>query len=384
LLKDKWQRILSSPFFAIVLEKWSFIVFYSGGLLVCCSSIYFNWTIGNEGLFVSYIFATIIFGIICPAAYFFAKSILAEFNRLFESGSKYEEVAFLFIEDKDLSKYSTKICQCLHSRYEKVFAIGLGFILWLPVNLVQDIASGYLTAITEAIGPLAYIGYSFYVFYWSFAIAVIFSVAWMVLTVTKGLLDLKKESEKLNIKQSIAKLRESIESKELQKLPKDKFGLLEPCFSTFKSGLGAVVSLVVSMAVKIAVVSLAYSIPSVIYFATTNQIFPTWYAAATFGISLSIAVFVIGQYGAWRLWSSSKKETVKLLTQACKIRTTLKPSGPRYVRNDINYLNGLITEINRLPNVTYTSSAVLKIAAANFLAFGPVLLKEILTATVFK
>lgn len=375
---------MSSPFFTLVLKIRSFLIFYLFGLLVCCSSIYFYWIIGNQGLFISYIFATIIFGIICPAAYFFAKSILAEFKRLFESSSKYEEVAFLFIKNRDFSKYKTTVSQTLHSRYEKVFAIGVGFLLWLPVNLVQDISSGYIIALNKAIGPLAYIGYSFYLIYWSFALAVIFSVAWMVLTVTKGLLDLKKEKERLLITKSIRDLSVLIKSKEIKKLPKDKCGLLEPCFTTFKSGLGSVVNLVVSMAVKIAVVSLSYSIPSVIYFATTNQIFPTWYAASTFGISLSIAVFVVGQYGAWRLWSSSKKEAVMILTHACRIRTKLKPSGPRYVRNDINYMNGLITEINRLPNVTYTSSAVFKIAAANFLAFGPVLLKEILTATIFK
>ena len=77
-------------------------------------------------------------------------------------------------------------------------------------------------------------------------------------------------------------------------------------------------------------------------------------------------------------------EATKLLTHVWKIRTDSKSCRPREIKAHVDFLQKQIREINGLANVNYTSSAVVKILTTSFLAFGPMMLKEILTWTVFE
>lgn len=119
----------------------------------------------------------------------------------------------------------------------------------------------------------------------------------------------------------------------------------------------------------------------------------TWYGLCLFFCALSIAVFVLGQYGVWRLWTDSKKEAVSLLDQICAIKTQqceqlqLKPSinskEIEDIQKDVDFLGKLADDLNGLAAITYTSSSIFKIATVNFLSFGPVLL-ELWILSTFK
>jgi hypothetical protein len=210
---------------------------------------------------------------------------------------------------------------------------------------------------------------------------------------------LKKEKPHLQVTESIrglesiASLSEQNEQSKAkgQKDPlKARINFLDLSFRTFNAGLAPIVNFIVSLSLKIAVIAILCSAPPLFLFFTTYTINPLWYGLCAFACSLSVSVFVIGQYGAWRLWCESKKEANKSLNSLCKLGTdgckeldnvegSEKHPKIKRIRVDPNMVRKLQVDINSLSAMTYTSSALFKIIAANFLAFGPIIIEQILS-----
>lgn len=399
-IKKKWE---SKPLFAHFLGIKAFLILYITGFLV-----YFGWlhlciTLSDTPGVIANQIGLTIYTFLGPAVYILTKRIYEEFEELFKqvplANRKWkkiagfpesEEFAFLFSKESDFNRYRQKVHKRVNNKKEKIVSIGLASI-FLPLNLVQHYQGDIFNVIFhQSWFSLSVVEYYSFLIYWIIIYALLLSIVWMILTVTHALLMLNREKYRLHITNRIDELALSYEQLEKNGLSKSEIGLLDLSFKRFTAGLSTIVSFVLSLSLKIALVGGFSTIPAIIYFSLNGRIETVWYGACILACSLSILLFILGQYGAWRLWCDAKNNAVKLLNAICAKITMimLDPQVPEELKKkievDAECMNQTIANINKTFAVTYTSSAVFKIVSANFLAFGPLIIEQIVIRFILK
>lgn len=383
------------PLFSRFLMLKRFSILFAGGVLSTFAWIYAGIHTGNEANTISGIFSFLIFVFMAPYVLHITKGIFNDFKDIFERSSKSKDwetrvglsksarLEFLFSDNASFERYRKNVAQMLYNKREKSLALGMAFLVILPLTLLQDYQRGVLNLIfSEPYQHWIIIAYFYQVLYWALVYSILLSIVWMIMVVVKALLGLDKQRPHLHITKSTIELNDYLRSKKIERA-RAKMGLLDLSLRTLKAGLSPIVDFVFSSSLKIAFVGAFSSFPALFYFLTTKDIVFGWYALCIFSCLLSIAVFGLGQFGAWRLWTNSKKNALLLLDHIYAIRANqfskrLNPHEEKIIKEDVEFLHELSTEISQLTATTYTSSSFFKLLSVNFLSFGPILAEQIL------
>lgn len=388
-----------TPLFSHFLTIKAFSMLMMGGLLACTYQVYLSWDIGDKPGMSTNVLSLIIFILFAPYVYYVTKRILGDFHRIFYQDSsqrnivikKWGKVRYLFSQREAFERYRQNVFSMLYANREKYVVIGLAFCVIFPMVLIQDYQRGIVSHILSGSMPLwNIIEYSYANIYFTIMYAILLSIVWVITTIVRALLSLEKEKTHLHITQCLMGLQESIKSTNLPSATmRAHTALLTLSLRRFKAGLSSIVNFISSSSLKIAFVSSTCSIPALIYFLATKRIVMAWYALCASAVLLSVAVFVIGQYGVWRLWVSSKEDASYLLDQVCTMKTqevsTQFSSSEeiKEVQEDLAFLSEAITDLDEMTATTYTPSVMLKLATVNFLSFGPLVLEQIFLRVLF-
>lgn len=388
-----------SPLFSYFLKTKSFLILYTIGFLLFIFWLQLNYLVGDNANIATVELQFFIFAFLSPMVYVLVKRIFREFEALFEKTvskatawrgriglSENYEFAYLFAKETELRHYRRDISKMLNDPREKYVALGTAFCLILPLIILQDIQQGPVQLVfSGSMFPSSVIAYSFWAVYWATVISLLLSVVWMIITATRALLYLEREKPHLHITQALLDLQEFCkEHKEKRELLVAKIDLLDLSFRRFKAGLLPIVNFILSLSLKIAFVAVFCSLPALVYFLFTQRVVVIWYSLCAFSILLSIIVFVVGQYGVHRLWSVSRKDAIRLLNHVCHEITDSHKGSIQEKTKAANSIRKLSTDLSRLSAITYTSSSIFKVASVNFLAFGPIIIEQILIRMVFK
>lgn len=397
-----------APLFSHFLNFGVFLILFVAGCVALIASIHMSGSVEDvvvrHAFFASAEIGLCIFLFLAPTVYYLVKRICNEFKTLFEkdlpsavtwsvrAGSSHaEEIGYLFSDNTEFTRYRRDVQKMLNDSREKYIALGLAFCLILPLSVVQDaIQRGLLSSMfSGSLFPWSAIEYLYYTVYWIVVFSLLLSVVWMIVTVTRALLNLEKEKPNLHITKSIEKVAESLRSSKQTDLSRAKIGLLDLAFRRFKAGLSPIVNFVLYLSLEIAFVGVFCSVPALAYFLLTKDVIVVWYGLCISSCILSVVVFVIGQYGVWRLWASSKKDILKLLDHICveetekcsglySLRTSSAQKEAKEVERYVSFVQRLSIDLNHLTTMTYTSSAIFKLVSINFLSFAPLLLEILL------
>lgn len=393
-IKEKFE---TKPLFAHFLSRKPFLVLYISGFILFCGWIHFCYTISDFANFFTNQISIVIYVFLGPVAYILVKKVYQEFQDLFKKDpaptQKWksiagfpdrQELAYLFAEITDFDKYRSEVYQKVNNNKAKIVSIILPSVLFILTLFLDYPLELHSIPADQPWFSIAILEYFSFMIYWVIIYALLLNIVWMIFTITTALLMVNRQKNLLQISQSINELAESYKDLEKNGLTKTEIALLDFSFKRFTAGLSVIAKFVLSLSLKIAVVGGFSTIPAFIYFILTEKIIVVWYGLCLFSCSLSVLVFVLGQYGAWRVWCDAKINSVKLLTAICSKITVIEhdPKILDHVKNkiqvDADCMNRTISSINQTATVTYTSSAIFKVVSANFLAFGPILIEQIL------
>jgi hypothetical protein len=398
MANTKDGQMEAKPLFAYVLNIRVFLIIYFIGFLVLFGWVHMAIQINDQPTIVSAQLSTVIYAFLAPSVFILAKKIFDEFNLLFRESNKpidnfemsiseREELANLFSDSSDFDRYRSRIYRMVNNSKEKIIAIALGS-LFLPLNLLQDSQKDFYSPIfTNFPFSIQAVEYLAYYVFWVATYALLFSIILLIFSVTYALLGLKKEKHNFKINNTLKDVISKFKEMKKNGLFKSNIEQLNASFKTFSSSLSTISSFVLSLSLKIAFVGAFSTVPALIYFVTTGRISVVWYGACIMGCSLSIVVFILGQYGAWTIWSETEIRTSKLLTAICAKYQEICPDKKTIKGKSIADIDCIIKtgeDIEKATPVTYTSSAIFKVAAANFLAFGPIIIEQVVTRLVLK
>lgn len=397
-----------APLFSHFLNIKGFLILFVAGCVAMIAWIHMSGSVENvavaHALSASAEIGLGIFIFLAPTVYYLVKRIRKEFKTLFEKDlpseaswsmragfSNAEQIGYLFPDNTEFSRYRHEVHKMLNDSREKYIVLGLAFCLILPLTVLQDIQRGLLSSVFSGPSFLwSAVEYFYYTVYWSVVFSLLLSVVWMIVTVTRALLNLEKERPNLHMTKSIEQVYGSLRSSKQTDLSRAKVGLLDLSFRRFKAGLSPIVSFVLVLSLEIAFVGVFCSVPALAYFLLTKDVRVfVWYGLCVSSCLLSVVVFVIGQYGVWRLWASSKKDILKLLDHICaektekcsdlySLRTSSAQKEAKEVERYVGFVQRTSIDLNQLTTMTYTSSAIFKLVSVNFLSFAPLLVELIL------
>jgi hypothetical protein len=392
---NKKKQLEAKPLFVYVLNFKVFLAIYFVGFLAMLGWVHVAIQINDSPTILTAQIGTVIYSFLAPTVFILAKRIFKEFNQFFKVQNppidlienpitESEELANLFLDSNSFDTFRSNIILTVNNSKHKIISIILGAVFF-PLNLLQDFQKMYYAPIFSNFPfSLQAIEYLSYNIFWTAIYILLFSIILLIFSVTYTLLRLKKEKKNLQITTNVTNLVEK--SRKNQAILKKDIEQLNASFQTFSSSLSIISCFIVSLSLKIAFVGAFSTIPAIIYFGTTGRISVVWYGACIMACSLSIAVFILGQYGAWSVWSETKKKAIKLLVAICAKYKEICPmetiEGKAVA--DIDCINKTKEDIEKATPVTYTSSAVFKVASANLLAFGPIILEQIVTRLILK
>jgi hypothetical protein len=217
----------------------------------------------------------------------------------------------------------------------------------------------------------------------------------MTITSIRALLKLNTERKHLQITHAIEKMTETFHQTDEQNLVTARLGILDLSFRRFKAGLKPMVNFVFSLSIRITFVAVFAPISAPLYLVLTKQIIHVWYGVSIFLCLTGVAVFIIGQYAAWKLWSTSKATAEILLDRICAETAEnysslcLRNCNPNKkeiigIEKEVDAIRKLNTDLDQISAVTYTSSSIFKLISVNFLAFGPLILEQLLFYAFFR
>jgi len=387
----------SRPLFSYFLSVRYFSTLMLFGVLTWVWPTYLSWSLKDTyGLSASAL-TFVIFVVLAPYVYYLTGRIFRDFNRIFSFDSsngfseKGERVRYLFSQKAAFERYKQNVFQIVYSPREKYLTIGVAFGVILPLVLMQDYRPEILSSIVSDLlrlqvsVSLDIIQYFYFQIYWATIYSLLLSILWMIIAVLRALWSLKKEREHLHITEFIRELQKLLHSSEDTELSGSNIGLLDLSFRRFKAGLSPIVNFIFSSSLKIAFVGSMCSIPALVHFLVTREIVIMWYALCAFTGLLSIVIFVIGQYGVWQIWASSKEDALHILDYSCARKTqrwlrrvTASSSKKRKDTRELSLLREVIEDLYEMTPITYTSHSIFKLTAANFLSFGPLILEQLL------
>lgn len=390
MLDESQNKEEKKPLFAHFLEIKPFLILYVTGFLVFLCWLHLSTTILEPADTVVAQIALVIYSFLGPIVYVLTKRIYKEFEEFFKQVPaknlnwkriaglpESEEIGFLFDKHSDFESFRDKVHNRLTSNKATLVSIGLVLVI-LPLSLLQDFQRElYVVIFNQPSISLAVVEYSFFMVYWAIVEVLLLNIVWMIFTVTHALLTLNREKNLFHISKRIDDLGVIYNELEMKGVKKSDIDVFDFSFKRFTTGLSRIASFVLSLSLKIAFVGGFCSIPAVIYFILTERMLVVWYGLEIVACSLSVIVFILGQYGAWRLWCDAKTNSIKLLNAICSkiTMTVLDPQVSEEVKKkievDAEIMNQTLENIKKTFAVTYTSSAVFKVASANFLAFGP-------------
>ncbi len=388
----------ASPLFSYFLNAKAFLILYALGFSVFLGWIYVVLSFGDSADILTSVLMLSIYTFLGPSVYIFLKGIFKEFETLFKKPSPKatkwsrrtgfsvtEEFGGLFSNEKEFNHYRHGILRMLYDTRAKYLSIGIALCLLLPVNISQDLQQGPLKSALS--GPMflpSAIAYSFWILYWAAIYSLLLSVVWMIIAITRALLNLEKEKPHLHVTQSLSALHESCKNETNEALQSARLDLLDASFRRFRAGLSPITNFALSLSLKIAFVGGFFSVPALVYFLITQRVHATWYSLCVFSGLLSIAVFVVSQHAVSRLWAVSKKDANRFLDQVCREITEDNEEPTEGKVKTVTSVRKLSTDLNQLSAITYTSSSLFKVISVNFLAFGPLLIEQTLIRFVFK
>jgi hypothetical protein len=384
------KRGLTSPLFTNFLNLKYFLFLYIGGFIAIIS--YVLYSMDPENLHFGVLPNLVIFLILAPIIFLGLKKIYTDFNRMFEigqiktnewrkeAGFPQSDVTYLFSDKAKFERFKVYVTNILENQNEKYIALAITYGLGIPIIIVSNLQRGYIQGILTSPFSIASLTVYYWVFYWCFIYALFLSVCWMIITILRALHKINKEKPNLHITQTINELRVSCSQ---QSLKKTQIELLDVSFRRFKAGLTPLVNFAVSSSLLFALIGSVFSAWAVIYFILTKNIDIVWYGTSFAWFSIGITFFILGQFDAWQLWSGAKKDALELLNFLCVKKTDIAATGPlsksiEEKTSDFELIGKFSENITQLDSVMYTSSSIYKVAAVYALAFGPIIVDEII------
>jgi hypothetical protein len=401
---ENGQRI--SPIFSHFLTPRMFALLYGLAVLALISGPVGHYFGGSFHSLTSDLVGLAIGIFLAPTTYYFAVTVYSTYGKLFKPSSQKllnlpndasedDEVSYLFSTNSDAEQYKMSVSKEIVGRNEIFFVAG-GSIICFILSHSAEFFDGTLRSIfSHPLYSWAVVGYLIDVAVWTFEAAIILSFIWFVIAILRAVLRLNEVRQHLQVTESISKLKKSIRLPEQSKLEIARIGLLDLSFRRFKAGLSPITNFVVSISVKVAFFGVFVSVPPLIFFVTTQQVSAYWYGLAVSICVFSVAIFVIGHYGVWRIWSTAKKDAHKVIDSVCKGRTDTcsdilsaavnkSDLEIKEMEKEVAAIRRISDDINSLDTSTYKASSVFKLLSVNFLAFAPILLERLIATFVLK
>jgi hypothetical protein len=390
---------LASPLFTNFLTLKAFLGLYFGGIAVYVFS-YFS--LDPEWFTESIPVTTLAFCIIAPLILFVVRKIHTDITRLFElepsitiewkkqAGIPQSEISYLFQGRSEFKRFKEAVFALLKNRKSESLFLAIFLVIGGPLAINLEYQRGILQILANNIFSLGFIAYVSWVVYWVLVYLLLLSVGWMMVAILRALYKLNKEKPNLHITNTIDELRK------MCALPKDsidknKIDLLDIALRRFKAGLEPLAGFALSLSLLFAFIGGVFSTYTIITFAITHNHNFMLYGVTAVWNTIGISFFVLGQFGVWKLWVSAKKDANDILNCICLQKTETKhslnlspASKTKENMTEISQIYKTCESINQLSPVTYTSSSIYKIVVAYALAFGPIIIDELIKFTVFK
>lgn len=379
-----------SLWFSYFLGAKTFLILYMSGFLVFAGWLHIALECGDTMHLNANLLSLGIYVFLAPIVYFWVKKILNDFLILFgfkiygkpndngqASISKSDIIRSMFSNDVVFSRYKQQLFEMLNNKKEKYFVIIISVLIVLFLG-IQDMQRPELHTVLEGFSfAWTNAEYISWLIYWTLAYSLLISVLWLITVIIRAFLIIEKEKTCLNVTASLLDLKECLDLKKINTL-KLKIDILDISFRGLKAGLHLIQDFILSLSLKIAFIGAFCSFPALLYFLFTRKVLPVWYALCVFCCLLSIGVFVLGQYGVWKLWTNSKKEAVLSIDHFFSdITKRLNNLSTKKARS-LESIREFTDDLNNMTTITYTSSSVFKIISANFFVFGPVIVEYLL------
>jgi hypothetical protein len=380
--------------FARFLKPMNAALLIAGGILACVLPIQWGLEQADSLTPIGFI-ALIIFIPLSIYVYFEVRNIQNGFQEIFSKDN--ESLRGLFIREKEYVSFLRNSKKRIYSANEYYFTFIISIGIILPSGYIMDLAKGtttlgfYLQALQKT--PLLVTLTNAYItLYWTLVETILFSVVWLILGMTVALYNLGKEKANLDITRSNLELKKTIHEAKQKEISKLDLESADLSYGRLKCGLLPVADFVFTLALKIAVVGLFYSVPAMLYFIFSPLRYTgvVWYGLCSFSAVLSCMVFVIAQLGTYKVWNGSKDQTLVLLEQLCDkvkfecIRSMFSPQDfpsrerTERLEKDTNFIRSTIDDLRRLECTHFTVSSVAKLIGAVVLPFVPLIIYKLL------
>jgi len=379
--------------FAHFLKPVNGALLIAGGLLACILPIQSGLS-QTDPLISIGVVALIIFIPLSLYVYFEARNIHNRFQEIFSKDN--ESLGGLFVEKEKYESFIRISKNRIASNNEYYFSFLISFGIILPSGYVLDFVRGatlnsYLQAFQRT--PLlitvenAYVG-----LYWTIVESILLSVVWVILGMTVALYNLGKERPNFEVTKSNREIMKIIRESKERGISRLHLESADFSFGRLKCGLLPLADFVFMLSIKIALVGFFVSIPAILYYMLSPLRYSAlvWYGLCSFIVVLSLMVFIIAELGTYRIWNSSKDETLVLLEQLSDkvkfecIKSIFSSQDPpstdttEHLEKDANFIRSVIEDLRKLECTHFTVSSVAKLLGAVVLPFVPLIIYKLL------
>jgi len=379
--------------FAHFLKPANCALLIAGGLLACILPIQSGLSQTDPLISIGLV-ALIIFIPLSLYVYFEARNIHNRFQEIFSKDN--ESLGGLFVEKEKYESFIRISKNRIASSNEYYFSFLISFGIILPSGYVLDLVRGatfysYLQALQRT--PLlvtienAYVG-----LYWTFVESILLSVVWVILGMTVALYNLGKERPNFEVTKSNCEIMKIIHESKERGISRLRLESADFSFGRLKCGLLPMADFVFMLSIKIALVGFFVSIPAILYYVLSPLRYSAlvWYGLCSFTAVLSFMVFIIAELGTYRIWNSSKDETLVLLEQLSDkvkfecIKSIFSSQDPssrdpiEHLEKNANFIRSVIDDLRKLECTHFTVSSVAKLLGAVVLPFVPLIIYKLL------
>jgi hypothetical protein len=379
--------------FAHFLKPINGALLIAGGLLACILSIQSALS-QSDPLTSIGVVALIIFIPLSLYVYFEARNIHTRFQEIFSKDN--ESLGSLFVEKEKYESFIRISKNRINSSNEYYFSFLISFGIIFPSGYILDLLRGatldsYLQAFQRT--PLLITAENAYVgLYWAFVDSILLSVVWVIMGMTVALYNLGKERPNFEVTKSNREIMKIIHESKEKGISRLRLESGDFSFGRLKCGLLPMTDFVFMLSLKIALVGFFVSIPALLYYALSPLRYSAivWYGLCSFTAVLSFMVFIIAELGTYKIWNSSKDETLVLLEQLLDrvkfecIKSIFSSQDPpsrdtiEHLEKKTNFIRSVIDDLRKLECTHFTVSSVAKLLGAVVLPFVPLIIYKLL------
>jgi hypothetical protein len=355
-------------------KRFTFLIV--GGILETGSSLFFG-IVRNERFAILNLLLLIVFLIAASYLYIEAKSLLSKIENIFSVEES--PLRDLFLEEDKFDNFVKPIRERIFSKNEYLLVFGTALFLG-PLGFFQFFSrqTGLIDSIKLAYG----------VAYWTLALTICLSVVWAIFGIAISLNRLGKEKGNLEVSKSIEEFKNIVHSYKGKCARTPDFGVMEFSFGRLKEAISPLADFLYMLAVKIAVFGFLISIPPILEYSLTGNIYNLTYASScAFTGFLSVLVFVFAQDGIFKIWSNSKDEALLAYEQLCEHVKNVGVGSIVGSRNhrqreksekDAVFIRSTMEDLRKLEATKFNATSVAKVAITIFLPLLTVVISRLI------